>query len=72
MEIQTVIVTGNWVDLLIELVTIHSVGEGPCSDTMEYITITLTQNWGGEGGEGFMAYQPLEIIQCQILFINIY
>ena len=39
-EIQAV--TGNWQDLLdlfIESVNIYSVGEGSCSDVMEYITI---------------------------------
>ena len=38
MEIQTVTVTGNWLDSFIESVTIYSVGEGPCSDVMRYIT----------------------------------
>ena len=44
MEIQTVMVTGNWLDSLdsfIESVTIYSVGEGPCSDVMGYITLTI-------------------------------
>ena len=45
MEIQTVTVTGNWLNLLdsfIKSVTIYSVGEDPCSDVMGYITITPT------------------------------
>ena len=43
MEIQTVMVAGNWLDSLdsfIESVTIYCVGEDPCSDVMVYITIT--------------------------------
>ena len=44
MEIQTVMVTGYWldsVDSFIESVTIYSVGKGQCSDVMGYITITF-------------------------------
>ena len=44
MEIQTVTVTGNWLDslnLFTESVTIYSVGEGQCSDVMGYITTTI-------------------------------
>ena len=40
-------VTGNGldsVDSFIELVTNYGVGEGPYSDIMGYITITLTNN----------------------------
>ena len=42
MKIQTVMVTGNWLDLLAS-VAIYSVGKGPCSDVMGYINITLMQ-----------------------------
>ena len=40
MEKQTVTVTGNWLDLFIESVTIYSIGKGPSSDVMGYINIT--------------------------------
>ena len=44
MEIQTVMITSDWLYLLdsfIESVTISSVGEGLCTDIMGYITITV-------------------------------
>ena len=46
-EIQTVTVTSNELDSLdsfIESVTIYSFGEGPCNDTMEYMTITVLKS----------------------------
>ena len=45
-EIQTVAITGNWLDSLdsfIESVTIYNVEGGSCNDVMGYITITNTQ-----------------------------
>ena len=44
---QTVTVTGNWLDSLasfFESIAIYSVGEGENSDVMEYISIILSND----------------------------